>query len=126
MRLTELSLTPERAARPQAGPCEEPETASTASPPASVRRRGLRNLLRWSERLNVPRLWQPKARRLRVTETVSLGDKRFLSIVEVDGVSFLIGGGSASVSLLAPLGEKTAHPSFQGTLENAWGERETA
>lgn len=34
-----------------------------------------------------------KTRRLKVCETVSLGEKRFVSIVEVDGVSLLVGGG---------------------------------
>jgi hypothetical protein len=42
-------------------------------------------------------------KRLRVTETVSLGEKRFVSIVCVEGREFLIGGGSAGMSLLAQL-----------------------
>ena len=45
-----------------------------------------------------------RGRRLRVTDTVSLGEKRFVSIVEVDGARFLIGGAVGSVSLLAALG----------------------
>jgi len=54
-------------------------------------------------------------RRLRVSETVSLGEKRFVALVCVEGREFLIGGGSAGVSLLSALG--TAH--------GAAGERHT-
>jgi len=43
-------------------------------------------------------------KRLRVSETVSLGEKRFVSVVEVDGQQFLVGGGPSSVSMLAQLG----------------------
>jgi hypothetical protein len=50
-------------------------------------------------------------KRLRVTETVSLGEKRFVSIVCVEDQEFLIGGGSAGVSLLAQL---TPSGSFAG------------
>jgi hypothetical protein len=42
-------------------------------------------------------------KRLRVAETVSLGEKRFVSIVCVEGREFLIGGGASGVSLLAQL-----------------------
>lgn len=42
-------------------------------------------------------------RRLRVAETISLGEKRFVSIVEVDGEQFLIGGSAANLVLLAKL-----------------------
>ncbi len=44
------------------------------------------------------------SRQLRVTETVSLGEKRFVAVVQVDGRKFLIGGGSSGVSLLTQLG----------------------
>jgi len=43
-------------------------------------------------------------KQLRVAETVSLGDKRFVAVVQVEGRKFLIGGGSAGVSLLTQLG----------------------
>jgi len=42
-------------------------------------------------------------RRLRVAETVSLGEKRFVSILQVDGEQFLVGGSPSSVVLLAKL-----------------------
>ena len=44
------------------------------------------------------------AKRLRVAETVSLGEKRFVALICVEGREFLIGGGTAGVSLLAQLG----------------------
>ena len=43
-------------------------------------------------------------KRLRISETVSLGEKRFVAIVTVEGREFLIGGGAAGISLLAKLG----------------------
>ena len=67
-----------------------------------------------------------KSRRLRVRETVSLGEKRFVSIVEVDGASFLIGGGAGNVSLLTSLGEKPAVVPFDSVLRERWAEKETA
>jgi hypothetical protein len=43
-------------------------------------------------------------KRLRVSETVSLGEKRFVALVSVEGREFLVGGGPTGVSLLAQLG----------------------
>jgi hypothetical protein len=43
-------------------------------------------------------------KRLRVSETISLGEKRFVAIVAVEGREFLIGGGVSGISLLAQLG----------------------
>ncbi|MGA2534415.1 MAG: flagellar biosynthetic protein FliO [Terracidiphilus sp.] len=48
--------------------------------------------------------YSPAAKKpLRVSDSVSLGDKRFVAIVHADGHKFLIGGGSAGVSLLTQL-----------------------
>jgi flagellar biogenesis protein FliO len=44
-------------------------------------------------------------RRLRVAESVSLGEKRVVAVVEYERQKFLIGGAANSVSLLARLGE---------------------
>ena len=49
------------------------------------------------------RQWQSQSRRLCLCETVSLGDKRFLAIVKVDGEQFLVGGAAGSVALLTRL-----------------------
>jgi hypothetical protein len=43
-------------------------------------------------------------KRLRVAESVSLGEKRFVALVSVEGREFLIGGGTQGMSLLADLG----------------------
>lgn len=43
------------------------------------------------------------SRRLKVAETVSLGEKRFVSILHVDGEQFLLGGSVSSVVVLARL-----------------------
>lgn len=42
-------------------------------------------------------------KRLRICETVSLGDKRFIAVIQVNGEQFLVGGSSSSVSTLAHL-----------------------
>jgi len=58
------------------------------------------------------RLWQwirehqavrSDPRRLRVASTVSLGEKRFAAVLQVDGLEFLVGGSSNNVALLAQL-----------------------
>jgi hypothetical protein len=45
----------------------------------------------------------PSAKKLRLVETVSLGEKRFVAIVHADGRDFLVGGGTSGVSMLAQL-----------------------
>lgn len=49
---------------------------------------------------------QRTKKRLRVCETVSLGEKRFVAVIQVDGEQFLVGGSSNSVSTLARLERK--------------------
>ncbi|HEX3892180.1 MAG TPA: flagellar biosynthetic protein FliO [Terracidiphilus sp.] len=44
-------------------------------------------------------------KQLRLTETVQLGEKRFVAIIHVDGRRFLIGGGTGGVNLLTQLDE---------------------
>ena len=65
----------------------------------------LQSLWRWVER---KRTQQVAARRLRVAETLSLGEKRFVSIIKVDGAQYLIGGSATSVQLLAVLDQHDA------------------
>jgi flagellar biogenesis protein FliO len=48
---------------------------------------------------------QQARKSLRVCESVSLGEKRFVAVVQVDEERFLIGGSSGSVSLLSRLHE---------------------
>jgi len=62
------------------------------------------------------------SRRLRVAETVSLGEKRFVSIVQVDGEQFLIGGTPANVVLLAKL---EAKPETLGSFGSVFARAES-
>ena len=55
---------------------------------------------RWMQARQVER---SSDRRLRVAETVSLGEKRFVAVVQVDGRHFLLAGGPANIALLAQL-----------------------
>ncbi len=63
--------------------------------------RGLRTAWSWYQGR---RVLQIRSRRMRVAETISLGEKRFLAVVEVDDCQFLVGGGASSVAVLAQLG----------------------
>ena len=45
----------------------------------------------------------PATKRLRLSEVVSLGDKRFVALVKVEDREFLVGGAASSLSLLAQL-----------------------
>jgi hypothetical protein len=49
---------------------------------------------------------QTATKRLRLAETLQLGEKRFVALVSVEGREFLIGGGTSGVSLLAQLGPR--------------------
>jgi flagellar biogenesis protein FliO len=56
-------------------------------------------------------------KRLRVCESLSLGEKRFVALIEVDGEQFLIGGATSGLATLARL-----QPSreFAGMLKERW------
>jgi len=56
----------------------------------------------WARLARFFRMRTPE-KRLRVCESVSLGEKRFLAIVRVDSESFLLGGSTGNVSMLAKL-----------------------
>ena len=60
----------------------------------------VRSAWTWLERKRTSHL---AARRLHVAETLSLGEKRFVSIIEVDGTQYLIGGSAENVQLLSRL-----------------------
>ena len=60
----------------------------------------LRSAWKWLERRRSAHF---AARRLHVTETLSLGEKRFVSIIDVDGTQYLIGGSAENVQLLTRL-----------------------
>ena len=84
--------------------------------PAAERPPSLSSVADWSQIL-FGRAWsackwilqraraQQARKNLRVCETVSLGEKRFVAVVQVDEERFLIGGSSSAVSLLTRLQE---------------------
>jgi flagellar biogenesis protein FliO len=57
---------------------------------------GLGNLLR-------RQLWRRQQRRLRLCETLSLGNRGYLAVVRYREEQFLVGGTNSSISLLAQL-----------------------
>src|SRR5882724_10181997 len=61
---------------------------------------------------------QQARKSLRVCENVSLGDKRFVAVIQVDEERFLIGGSSSSVSMLTRLQEMKA---FAAALDREAG-----
>jgi flagellar biogenesis protein FliO len=63
----------------------------------------LSRLWRW---LQMRRAERSGDKRLRVAETVSLGEKRFVAVVQVDGRHFLVAGGPTNIALLAQLDPK--------------------
>ncbi len=54
------------------------------------------------------RLGTASTKELHLTETVQLGEKRFVAIIHVEGRKFLIGGGTGGVNLLTQLDEPAA------------------
>jgi flagellar biogenesis protein FliO len=60
---------------------------------------------------------QPKKKNLVLCETVSLGEKRFVAVVQFENERFLVGGSNASVSLLSRLENVPAQPAFERLLE---------
>ena len=66
---------------------------------------------RWMDFVNRALSWlrtgSAAPKQLRVSETVALGEKRFVAIVQAEGHKFLIGGSAAGVSLLTRLDEQT-------------------
>ena len=59
----------------------------------------LRQFGRWAQRT----LRSRHPRRLRVRETLSLGEKRFVAVIEYEGQGLLVGGSGSSFALLARL-----------------------
>lgn len=63
------------------------------------------------------------SRRLHVAATASLGEKRFVAVVQMDGLEFLVGGGASNVVLLAELNGKEQ---FKNVLEDRISNHEEA
>ena len=58
---------------------------------------------------------QPARKTLRLCENLSLGEKRFVAVIQVESERFLIGGAPGSVSLLTRLQETQ---NFSESLQN--------
>ena len=56
-------------------------------------------------------------RRMRVTEMVPLGEKRFVALLKIDGQELLIGGGTSGVSLLATMELPSTGTAVNGPAE---------
>lgn len=64
--------------------------------------------------LNLGRNVSVKRRKnIHLCESLSLGDKRFLAVVQVEQQKFLVGGAGNSVALLAKLPSRNPSPHFQ-------------
>ncbi len=77
-----------------------PTPRVTAEPLVQALGRHVRFAWKWLEQRRSAHF---AAKRLHVTETLSLGEKRFVSIIEVDGTQYLIGGSAENVQLLTRL-----------------------
>ena len=75
----------------------------------SLNRLALRLRAAMSSLARAGRRWSNRRRenKMRLCETLSLGDKRFLAVVLVEQQKFLVGGAGNSVALLAELHGRT-------------------
>jgi flagellar biogenesis protein FliO len=96
--------------------------ASTATPPAaSVATAWWQRLRVWWQRLR--RLGQRAPRRLRLCDSLPLGERRFVAVVEFERSRFLVGGTAASLVLLARLGNGRAQDGEDRKNENEGNEK---
>ncbi len=65
---------------------------------------------------------QRTQKQLRVCESVSLGEKRFVAVIQVDQERFLIGGAANSIAMLTRLQETTSFASTMNGLTEAGSE----
>jgi hypothetical protein len=92
----QVRLSPQAQAR-------QPRPESNISPWIGLTQKGLLGaLVRGWSWLN-SKYKTSAAKRLRLSEVVQLGDKRFVALVKVEDREFLIGGGASGLSLLSPL-----------------------
>jgi flagellar biogenesis protein FliO len=59
---------------------------------------------------------QSNAEKLAVTSSVSLGEKRFVAVIQFGELQYLVGGGATNVALLAQL---NPNESFGGMLKDS-------
>lgn len=61
-------------------------------------------------------------RRLRLAESLALGERRFVAVVEFEQSRFLLGGTANSLVLLARLNERETHAQPGGAVTSTAGE----
>jgi hypothetical protein len=94
--LAAVPVSEELGTRPRTG---KGSKAQLGSDPLTM----LRTLWSWLQRVQIRRA----KKRMRLCESVPLGDKRFIAVVQVDDREFLIAGASNSVSMLTDLGKRS-------------------
>jgi flagellar biogenesis protein FliO len=57
----------------------------------------------WLHRIANAKIWRRNARRLRVSETISMGNRGYLAVIQFEQQRFLVGGTTNSIALLAQL-----------------------
>ena len=65
----------------------------------SILQIGLPSIVRWLKRKK--RAWRSRPAQLCLRETLALGERRFVAVVEFERQRFLIGGTGSSLSVLA-------------------------
>jgi flagellar biogenesis protein FliO len=93
---------------------------TSASGAASVSGNHLARILHWLATLG--RSWRSHpSRQLRLRETLALGERRFIAVVEFERQKFLIAGTGSSVAMLTTL---PSPGSAKGNLESEAGHEE--
>jgi len=101
-----LEASPENSgATPAARPASD-ASPFTANVPVTLLDRMLYFAIGVGRRLSAGARAQRKAKAMRLCESISLGEKRFLAIVEVGEERILIGGSASTVTMLTRLPEQ--------------------
>jgi len=69
----------------------------------------------WTGFLKMLSAQRPNKKYLRVCENVSLGDKRFIAVIQVGQERFLVGGAANSIAMLTKL---EASPTFSAAMKD--------
>jgi hypothetical protein len=109
-----LSVSPLNSAGHSPAPSRLPWASSAASSSHDTRPLHvlLGKLWTWVRKIQI----RQSNKRLRVCETVPLGERRFIAVIQVDNKQFLVGGSSNSVSLLAQLDKPENFSSAQNKI----------
>ena len=113
-----VTRTPERSIHQDASQLPEHKQASRSVPiPESRLTKALRRILTdcWTGAMKVLAAQRPAKKILSVCESVSLGDKRFVAVVQVGHERFLIGGATNSIAMLTRLAEP--EPDFSKAMK---------